>query len=330
MASDMKTERWYRINIDAHKINPDLYVWEKLVDNILPQQNCETKAFYIDNQFVLFVNNGLSTQIYTSEDAQTWSKSGLQPNLPTPCHVRDIVQQGDALYYIAKGLLYTSTNLHDWTITDYSAAPFKPINMLLAYDNLVWCVIQERSTGKLQLATIQQNQILPMTNIDGLIDGYLPDNFPISDFAATEFKSSSERPRAMIVGGRSTNGDPINTRWNLERLITSNEYRLKDFTISQPTFHTLTGASVVQYGGKLIMFGGIDNDMDWNSNILYSDDEGMNWYAPNAAVNQLPEDYQSRQNQSAIVHAKSIYIIGGQSNTTSFSDVYRGRLNSLQ
>jgi hypothetical protein len=330
MASDMKTERWYRINIDAHKINPDLYVWEKLVDNILPQQNCETKAFYIDNQFVLFVNNGLSTQIYTSEDAQTWSKSGLQPNLPTPCHVRDIVQQGDALYYIAKGLLYTSTNLHDWTITDYSAAPFKPINMLLAYDNLVWCVIQERSTGKLQLATIQQNQILPMTNIDGLIDGYLPDNFPISDFAATEFKSSSERPRAMIVGGRSTNGDPINTRWNLERLITSDEYRLKDFTISQPTFHTLTGASIVQYGGKLIMFGGIDNDMDWNSNILYSDDEGMNWYAPNAAVNQLPEDYQSRQNQSAIVHAKSIYIIGGQSNTTSFSDVYRGRLNSLQ
>jgi hypothetical protein len=331
MASDMKTERWYRINIDAHKINPDLYVWEKLVDNILPQQNCETKAFYIDNQFVLFVNNGLSTQIYTStDDAQTWSKSSIQPNLPTPCHVRDIVQQGDSLYYIAKGLLYTSTNLHDWTITDYSAAPFKPINMLLAYDNHVWCVIQERSTGKLQLATIQQNQILPMTNIDGLIDGYLPDNFPISDFAATEFKSSSERPRAMIVGGRSTNGDPINTRWNLERLITSDEYRLKDFTISQPTFHTLTGASIVQYGGKLIMFGGVDNDMAWNSNILYSDDEGMNWYAPNAAVNQLPEDYQSRQNQSAIVHAKSIYIIGGQSNTTSFSDVYRGRLNSLQ
>jgi hypothetical protein len=121
--------------------------------------------------------------------------------------------------------------------------------MLLAYDNHVWCVIQERSTGKLQLATIQQNQILPMTNIDGLIDGYLPDNFPISDFAATEFKSSSERPRAMIVGGRSTNGDPINTRWNLERLITSDEYRLKDFTISQPTFHTLTGA---QFGMVLL------------------------------------------------------------------------------
>ena len=330
IASDMTSERWYRIDINAHKIDPDLYVWEKLVDNIFPPQNCETKAFYINDQFVLYVNNGLSTQIYTSKDAQTWSKSNIQTNLPTPCNVRDIVQQGNTLYYIAKEQLYKSTNLHDWTIVDYSTASFEPINMLLAYNNHAWCIIQERSTGRLQLATIQHDQIVPMTNIDGLIDGYLPNEFPISDFAATEFKSSSERPRAMIVGGRSTNGNSINTRWNLERLITSDKYRLKDFTISQPTFHTLTGASIIQYGGKLIMFGGIDNDQDWNSDILYSDDEGMHWYAPNATANKLPEEYQSRQNQSVIVNQKSIYIIGGQSNNNSFGDVYRGRLNSLQ
>lgn len=78
------------------------------------------------------------------------------------------------------------------------------------------------------------------------------------------------------------------------------------------------------------MFGGIDNDLEWNSNILYSDDEGMHWYAPDTASNQLPLEYQSRQNQSVIVENKSIYLIGGQSYTTSFSDVYRGRLNSLQ
>lgn len=330
LASDMTSERWYRIEVHAHQINPDLYVWEKLVDNIFPPQNCETKAFYINNQFVLYVNNGLSTQIYTSKDAQTWSKSNSPTNIPTPCHVRDIVQQGDALYYIAKGLLYTSTNLYDWTITDYSASTFEPVNMLLAYDNHVWCITQERSTGKLQLATIQQKKIVPMTNIDGLIDGYLPDNFPISDFAATAFESSSERPRAMIVGGLDINGDPLNSRWNFEYLPTDKKYRLKDFSISQPTFHTLTGASIIQYNEQLMMFGGIDNDLEWNSNILYSDDEGMNWYVPDTACNQLPIEYESRQNQSVIVNQKSIYLIGGQSRTTAFSDVYRGRLNSLQ
>ena len=330
LASDMTSERWYRIEVHAHQINPDLYVWEKLVDNIFPPQNCETKAFYINNQFVLYVNNGLSTQIYTSKDAQTWSKSNIQTNLPTPCNVRDIVQQGNTLYYIAKEQLYKSTNLHDWTIVDYSTASFEPINMLLAYNNHAWCIIQERSTERLQLATIQHDQIVPMTNIDGLIDGYLPNEFPISDFAATAFESSSERPRAMIVGGRDINGNPLNSRWNLEYLPTDKKYRLKDYSISQPTFHTLTGASIIQYNEQLMMFGGIDNDLEWNSNILYSDDEGMNWYVPDTACNQLPMEYQSRQNQSVIVNQKSIYLIGGQSHTTSFSDVYRGRLNSLQ
>ena len=330
LASDMTSERWYRIEVHAHQINPDLYVWTQLKDTIFAKQMCETKALHINVQFVLFVNNGLSTQIYTSKDAQTWSKSNIQTNLPTPCNVRDIVQQGDALYYIAKGLLYTSTNLYDWTITDYSASTFEPINMLLAYNNHAWCIIQERSTGRLQLATIQHDQIVPMINIDGLIDDYLPNEFPISDFAATTFENSSERPRAMIVGGRDINGNPLNSRWNFEYLPTDKKYRLTNFSISQPTFHTLTGASIIQYNEQLMMFGGIDNDLEWNSNILYSDDEGMNWYVPDTACNQLPMEYESRQNQSVIVNQNSIYLIGGQSHTTSFSDVYRGRLNSLQ
>ena len=78
------------------------------------------------------------------------------------------------------------------------------------------------------------------------------------------------------------------------------------------------------------MFGGIDNDVDWNTDILYSDDEGMNWYQPDTASNQLPTEYKSRQNQSVLIHDNSLYLIGGQSNDQSFSDVYRGRLNSLQ
>jgi hypothetical protein len=329
MASDMKTEKWYRIDIHAHKINPNLYVWTKLADNIFPQQNCETKAFYVQNQFVLYVNNGLTTTVYKSSDAITWGKAQMPSNLPTPCHVRDIVQHEDTLYYIDKEQLYMSTNHINWTLTDYATATFEPINMLLTYNNKAWCLIQDRSTNQLQLATIQNGEITPQTNIDGLIDGYLPDNFPINDFAATSFESSSERPRAMIVGGRSINGNPINTRWNMEYIKASNTYRLKDFTISQPTFHTLTGASIVQYGGQLIMFGGIDNDLEWNSNILYSDDEGMHWYAPSPSVNQLPQEYQSRQYQSVIKKQNSLFIIGGQSHNQSFSDVYRGQLNSL-
>ena len=331
-ASDMKTERWYRIDIHAHQVNPDLYVWEQLTEEIFPMQHCKTEAMYVQDQFVLYVNNGLSTTVYESKNGSSWSKASAPTGLPIACQVEDIVAHNDTLYYIDidKQQLYLSANHIDWTATDYSTASFKPINMLMSYNQQVWCIIQDTTSKKLQLATIHEGQITPQSNIAGLDQGYLPDKFPISDFAATEFESSSERPRAMIVGGRSMNGAPINTRWNLEYVVTTDTYRLKDFTISQPSFHTLTGASVVQYGGHLIMFGGIDNDVDWNTDILYSDDEGMNWYQPDTASNQLPAEYKSRQNQSVLIHDNSLYLIGGQSNDRSFSDVYRGRLNSLQ
>ena len=331
LASDMQKERWYRIDINAHKINPDLYIWTQLAENICSTQNYETKAFYINSQFVLFVNNGLSTQVYTSSDATSWSLSNQAPNgLPVPCYVRDIIQHNDQLYYIANKTVYRSEDdLYTWTATDYSTASFEPINMLMSYDNKAWCIIQDTITAQLTLATIQADSITPCTCIEGLKDGVLPAHFPISDFATATFQSSSERPRAMVVGGRNIQGEPVNSRWNLEFVSADSIYRLKDFTISQPTFHTLTGASIIQYNKHLIMFGGIDNDQEWNSNILYSNDEGMNWYAPNPEYNQLPSQYQSRHKQSVIVEQNAIYLIGGQSDTTSFSDVYCGRLNSL-
>ena len=85
-ASDMKNERWYRINIAAHKVNPDLYVWKKIADNIFPNQDCETKAFYINHQLVLYINNGLSIQVYNLPTERFGSRLHL-PSLPCPFHV---------------------------------------------------------------------------------------------------------------------------------------------------------------------------------------------------------------------------------------------------
>ena len=135
----------------------------------------------------------------------------------------------------------------------------------------------------------------------------------------------------MIVGGRSINGEAVNSRWNIEYSAIDEAYRLKDFSITQPSFHSLTGASIIQYDDQLLMFGGIDNDLTWRSDMLYSKDEGMNWYVPDSTHNQLPSTYQTRQYQSVILDdTQHIYIIGGQSSTESFSDVYRGKRNLMK
>jgi hypothetical protein len=136
----------------------------------------------------------------------------------------------------------------------------------------------------------------------------------------------------MIVGGRALNGDIVKSRWNLEYTTYADNgdtYRLKDFSIAQPTFESLTGVSIIQYEGKLMMFGSTDNDLTLRSDILYSDDEGMNWYLPNPSSNKLPSSYLSRSNQSVVVdNDNNIYIIGGESYSRSWGDVYRGFLNS--
>lgn len=332
LASDMKTEKVYEINIFAHQVNPDLYEWSCLTDNLFaPQEapNCEMKAFYIQDQIIVYVNDGLSTHIYQSKDGEKWERNtSAVVGLPVPCHVRDILQHGHDLYYIDGTSLYTSSDLTTWTEQDCSSASFTLINMLVSYDGKPWCIVQDNASQALMLATINGGKIEPQTEINGLEGGVLPAGFPISDFAALEFRSTSERPRAMIVGGRAMNGDIVNARWNLEYSANAG-YRIKDFSIVQPTFETLNGVSIIQYADQLIMFGGTDNNLDMRTDILYSKDEGMNWYVPDSANNQLPSSYTTRSHQSVLVdNEDNIYIIGGQTTTQSLSDVYRGFLNS--
>lgn len=332
ISSDLSNEQWYKISIYVHQADPELYTWEQLTESIFEPQNCVTKAFLTKDGFALFVNNGLATTLYQSKEGKTWTQTASQiSSLPVPCYVRDIVQHHDTLYYIDGGSLYYSTDLITWIKKDYSSSSAVPVTMLLSYNNQPWCVIQDSTSQQLMLATIHIDSICPLTNIAGTTNGYLPATFPISEFAALSFESSSERPRAMVVGGRDYNGNIVNSRWNLEYAPNSG-YRLKDFSISQPTFESLTGVSIIQYDSKLLMFGGINNDLSLRSDILYSIDEGMNWLLPDTTKNQLPSMYDpKRYNQTVLVDDSSnIFIIGGQSNKQSFSDVYRGFLNSAK
>lgn len=328
-SSDLTQDRWYRIDITVHTADPELYIWKQLNSPFAPQ-NCDMKAFWVNDVIYLYVNNGFSTQVYQSKDGDAWTHLGAPSHLPLPCSVRDILYHDGMLYYVDGDKLYTTADMLQWTAIDFSDSAYSLESMLVAFHDKPWCILQDRDTHNLFLGVLQGDEILPMTDIYGLMNGVLPKDFPISDFAALSFASSSERPRAMIVGGRSMDGTPVNTRWNLE-YEPAVGYRIVDFSIEQPSFNSLTGMSIIQYDNQLMMFGGIDNDLTYRSDILCSDDEGMNWYVPDTAHNCLPTTYQSRQRQTVVVDdAQNIYIIGGQTNTQSFSDVYCGYKNELK
>lgn len=328
-SSDLQHDKWYRLSFTVHQVDPDLYIWEQLTPQVFKAQMCDEKAFWTDNGLALFVNNGYKTTLYRSPDGVVWREENTN-GLPLQCRVRNIVQCGDTMYYADGDNLYKTADCVYWTVSDYSGYPFEFVNMLMAFHDKAWCILRNRTTQQLLLGYIQQGEVVPAEDIVDLNrSNVLPETFPVSDFAALSFTSSSERPRAMVIGGRSQNGTALNTRWNIE-YEPSAGYRIKNFSIEQPSFRSLTGMSVIQYNRQLWMFGGIDNDISWRSDILYSDDEGMHWQVPDTTKNSLPKAVHARQKQTVVVDPSNrIYLIGGQTYTETFSDVYCGYLNSI-
>lgn len=328
-SSDLQHEKWYRIALTVHQVDPDLYVWTLLNPQVFDSQEADSKAFMWGDEIALLVNNGFRTQMFLSADGAVWRQGADPVGLPAQCRVRDILQYHDTLYYADRDMLYSSGDLIHWDASSYATADYDLVNMLVVFDDKAWGVLQDKTTQQLMLGYMQGGVLLPSEAIDGLQGNILPESFPVNDFAALSFAASSERPRAMVIGGRAIDGTAVNTRWNLERCVPQG-YRVRDFSIEQPSFRSLTGMSVVQYDGHLVMFGGIDNDLEWRSDMLFSDDEGMNWYVPDTAHNRLPDTYRTRQKQSVVTDKQqNIYLIGGQSTTEVFSDVYRGHLNSI-
>ena len=319
-SADRSTIKTYEIRPTVHKVDPDLYTWTQLTPQIYPKDDSDQKALELGNDFIFIKSNGFKMRAYKSADGSSWSDLGEPNGLPTGTQVRQIISDGTKLYYGQGNTIYASSDAVTWTP---SAVSYSVVTMLLYWNERVWALIENAGY---QLAFFNDGQ-LDTTALRPTTD------FPVSDFATVNFQSASLRERAMIIGGFADDGRSLNTRWNLEfstHPAPNGTYRLQEFSIDRPSFTTLTGISVIWYGHQLLLFGGVDKDMKYfGRDILISTDEGLNWEAADSTKNQLPEVYQARQRQTAIVRDSYIYLFGGQDADATYSDVYKGHLNSI-
>ena len=319
-SADRSTLKTYEIRASVHQADPDLYTWSILTPQIYEIDDSEQKVVELEQSFVLIKSNGFALRTYLSEDGSEWFDWGSPTGLPAGTKVRQIISDGTTLYYGQGNTIYTSTDALTWTAQTVS---YPVVTMLLYWNSLVWALVDNNGY---ELAYLDN---------DGLaLSGMRPNGpFPISDFGTVVFQSASLRERAMIIGGYSENGESLNTRWNLEYSVhpmPKGEYRIEEFSIDRPSFTRLTGISVIWYNDQLLMFGGVDEKLNYfGREILISNDEGLNWTKADSTKNQLPEVYSARQKQTAIVRDNYIYLFGGQDANISYSDVYRGRLNSI-
>ncbi|MBQ7530755.1 MAG: hypothetical protein IJT12_03540 [Paludibacteraceae bacterium] len=330
ISSDQTNTKYYRVVVNVHQVDPDLFYWNKLTDAVLPQGTASTKGVVLNGRFYLFANDGFATTVYQSADGKSWDAGTTPVGLPANCHVRDILAANDThsgaentkLYYCQDSKVYTSTDAASWQEQDMSAETYLPRVMLMHFNDSVWLVSEHASAHTFHLSVEDGGSWRTDTKA-------LPANWPLTEFTAVEFTSSSERPRVMIVGGYDTQGNGLNSRWNIEYSQAAG-YRYANFAIERPLCSAILGASAICYGKRFYLFGGVDADAKYVSETaLYSDDEGLNWFPIDTAHNHLMDVYSERTQTSAFVHDSNVYLFGGQTRTQTFSDVLRGRLTSI-
>ena len=330
-AADGKTTIEYTVQVNVHHVDPEKYIWSKVTDNLNSINATSQKTVILNNILFYYLNDGTTAYLYTSADGYNWNQKTVK-GLPVNTPLTDMMQFNGKLYLTQDGSnFYTSTYGFEWTKNSVTAYTFN--SLLYALNGQLWAVVQ--SNGNNYFAISKDGNF---SDAD-ITSGTIPANFPVRDFASVSFNSSTGLPKVLVLGGYSATGVPLKNNWSSEDGV----YWI-DFSTESHTLDTLAvGASVIAYDSKLFVFG-LRKD-NGASHYKVSLDEGLSWQTPDTARNILPANYIPRSYQSAVVFmplavkdvatstrdqilkSNRIFIVGGKSEISSFSDVWTGKLN---
>lgn len=335
-ATDQKTIKQYRIKVNVHKVEPNLYQWRKAVSELYTHTGNVQKALMLNNTIYFYNSTGLTTSLYTSTNGSDWSSRILVNDLPDNALLQNMVVFKNQIFLIHNdSLIYSTSNGTNWTKKSFQSSDYWFKNLLYDFSGKLWALVQTKSDSKYHFATSDTGsswEIQLSTTVN--------DNFPVGGFAAVSFASRTKQPKVLVAGGYNKNGIMLNNVWSsLDGL-----YWI-DFSKENTTFGYRTGASLIYYEDKLLMFGGV-NEAGKMQSLLFmqSVDEGLSWknidttYMPvreaytftrNDSTLKAYKKYYRRSNQSVVVDKdKNIILVGGRDSIPqTFTDVWVGRLN---
>jgi len=329
-AEDGKTNKTYQVKVNVHQVEPELYVWNRKVGQIYTHDGSVQKVVFFKDKFFFYVSSGVNNYLYTSSNAVNWGSQALS-GLPPNCNFRDITAYNNKLYFVHEdGNIYVSEDGRTWAAQNSGVAGYTINNLLFELDNNLWSVFKNQLTQNYYFGTSADG-------VAWVIDEMIPDDFPVVGFAALSFKSRTNKTKAIVLGGYSTDGELLSSVWSVQKNVFS-EYKWVDFSAANSTLGSLAGASVISYDDKLLLFGGFKDTDDNLADTTYweSIDEGLSWRRADTTYNviedlSIPLSYQERSYQSVIHDANGhyIYLIGGRTKDRVFSDVWVGKLNRL-
>lgn len=323
----------YPIKVNVHQVEPELYVWRERQLRLYTHAGEIQYAIYHNDNYLYFVNSASSQYVYTSSDVKNWTVNIIS-DLPSGINFRDIVVFDNKLFLAHDdGKIYESADGTSWIVKDPAVASYTVENLLFALEGNLWGIFKNDVDGKHYFAQTADGNTWQ-------IKEEIPANFPVADYAAISFASRTKKPKALTLGGFSADGELLNTVWTVQKNV-ENAYKWIDLNKSSKSIKALSGAKIINYDDKLLLFGGVDADGEMISEgYLMSKDEGLNWLVPDSALNymiDIDKDvvYEPRAYQSVIHNPEThyIYLFGGKSpygnSTLTHYDLWEGKLNRL-
>ena len=314
ISSDKTTTLEYGIKVNVHQVEPELYVWNQVVDRMSGSVGSNQHSFLFNGTIYYYSGTGINNYLYTAPltNYANWTdNSGSLAGLPaTTVEFRHMQIFKNKFYlFSSDNKIYSSSDGRTWSDVAFPNAGYKTTELLFVFLDKLWGIVQDVATQRYYFASTEDAA-------NWTIGSELDSEFPIEQYTAISFKTRLGVPKAIIVGGKQRVSPYYPYVWSTE-----DGTRWVNFKRENNT--RIEGASVVSYDGKILMFQGTDDN-----HLRESINEGFLWNVPDTAYNNLPEEYARRSFQSVFVNEsdKRIFIIGGYDYST-LSDVWTGKLN---
>ena len=322
----------YGIKVNVHKVEPELFVWQKLNNGVFAHNASTQKALLHDNRIFYYAGTGLFNYLYVSDNtsATSWTTKTLT-GLPMGCDFSDMIVYKEKFYLLHdNNALYSSSNGSDWVaVNEIATQGFSVQQLLFVFENKLWAIAKDNNSSVFALRSFDGNANNTWSN--AIVN--VPETFPLNDFTTATFLSPTKKTKALVLGG-TRNGAIMRNAWTTE-----NGSYWVDFSLENASLGNVAGAAMLYYFDRLFMFGGISaNGTVRSNNMIESIDEGFTWRTPDTTYNQIRElkndlyrTYEPRFGQSAILinNNKEILLIGGRDNLNTYSDVWKGYVNKI-
>jgi hypothetical protein len=324
----------YKFTVNIHQIDPDSVQYTQIATNEFLFH--KHKIVQLQGIYYAFVSVRVPSsigydnisQLYQSTDMENWKLVPLN-GFPEKVIIEGIQANEINVNGNSENRLYAYTESGELYVSLDEAAYWNkvgtkyPIVSVLGY---LKPMTSQKDGGVAFI--VKKDDKLAFTYSEDLYEfndngGTVPANFPVSGFSVINNKYSDEE-RITLVGGKSQSGENLNTVWTTEDGI----YWSNFSSNPQGNLPVIEG-SAFAYNNEIWFAGGKNReDGTYNNKIYYSLDGGLVWKTKETKA-QLPAAFSLRTNAATVVDNQGIYfyIVGGE-NQTTFTDIWKGKLNS--